>query len=472
MLIHIKHHKVIICLIVIIVFWSSQASSFTIQLKNGSYLTGEITSYDNNGFEIKCWYNNGILKLKWYHLNREEAYRLKIILSVPQLNRDIDEIDASIIYSKSGPIYDGILSEQTSSYFQIKTISGVKNISLNDVIKTEHIKVNPLKVYTSQEWYLEKIKAFNLEDASDNFQLAEYCKTVLKLYEKAKEHYSKAAQLSTFYKEEANKKISELTNITLQEKIDEIEKLIATNDSKSLDQAKEILSKLKNDKNINDTQTAKTIGELEAKIKDKEKNISSKDEKELYKKIYQQYYSALKLLIKKICEQNMSYPDTISYVNTMIYKQIITKLSKDNKKSEDEIANIIGDKSPAKLEDIPRREISYGDGSWLVQNTQETQTSSMGPEEFAKYQKKIKAIIEAKDKAAQKNELITSDTWWKNASSTQKEKFLEASFAEKYMYVIEKKEKPCNVCSGEGVINKNICKQCWGTMVEIIVVYK
>ncbi|MFH0888484.1 MAG: hypothetical protein V1871_04680 [Planctomycetota bacterium] len=471
MLIHIKQHKVIICLIVIIVFWSSQASSFTVQLKNGSYLTGEITSYDSNGFEIKCWYNNGILKLKWYHLNKEEAHRLRIILSVPQLNRDIDEIDASIIYSKSGPIYDGILTEQTSSYVQVKTISGVKNISLNDIIKTERIKVNPLKIYTSQEWYLEKIKTFNLEDASDNFQLAEYCKTVLKLYEKAKEHYYKSAQLSPLYKEEANKKISELTNITLQEKIDEIEKLILTNDSKSLDQAKEILAKLKNDKSSTDTQIAKIIGELEAKIKDKEKNISSKSEKESYKKIYQQYYSALKSLIKKICEQNMSYPDTISYVNTMIYKQIITKLAKDNKMAEDEVANIIGEKSPAKLEDIPRREISYGDGSWLVsQNTEET--SNMDPEKFAKYLTKIKAISEAKDKAAQKNELITSDTWWKNVSSTQREKFLEASFAEKYMYFIERKQKPCNLCSGEGVINKNICKQCWGTMVEIIIAYK
>ena len=122
MLIHIKHHKVIICLIIIVVFWSSQAFSLTVQLKNGSYLTGEITSYDNNGFEIKCWYNNGVLKFKWYHLDKEESYRLKIILSVVQLNRDIDEIDVFRIYSKSGPIYDGVLTEQTPSYFQIKTI--------------------------------------------------------------------------------------------------------------------------------------------------------------------------------------------------------------------------------------------------------------------------------------------------------------------------------------------------------------
>ena len=140
--------------------------------------------------------------------------------------------------------------------------------------------------------------------------------------------------------------------------------------------------------------------------------------------------------------------------------------------TEEEITNILSDKSPEKYDGLPKRETSFGDGSWIVNAELQKQTPSMTPEEFAKYQKRIKAITDAKDKAAQKNELIAPETWWAKASEIQKGAFLESLFIERYMYIIERKETSCLTCSGEGVINKNLCKRCWGTMVDIIIIYK
>jgi hypothetical protein len=198
----------------------------------------------------------------------------------------------------------------------------------------------------------------------------------------------------------------------------------------------------------------------------------SKSQKENVKKITQQCYNATKTFIKKICGQEMSYQDAVSYINTMLYKQLVEKLSKENKITEEDVANIIRDRSPEKYADLPKRESSFGDGSWIVNAELQKQAASMTPEEFARYQKRVRAITEAKDKAAQKNELIAPEYWWSKANETQKSAFLESLFIERYMYVIERKETPCSTCNGEGVINKNLCKRCWGVMVDISIIYK
>ena len=354
---------------------------------------------------------------------------------------------------------------------KLKTIIGIKNIPVTDILRIDESKIDPLKIYTSQEWYSEKVKVFDLGNAADNFELAEYCRQFLKMYDKAKEHYYKAAQLSTSYKERSAKKIDKIENDVIRAKEFEIEKLIANKDSKSLEQAKDTIAEWRKSTTLS-PETEKVISDLEKKIADTGKSIASKSQKENEKKISQQCYNAIKLLIKKISAQEISYQDAVSYINTMLYKQIIEKLSKENKITEEEISTILGDKSPEKYENLPKRESSFGEGSWIVNAEIQRQAPSMAPEEFAKYQKRIKAIIDAKDKAVQKNEIITPETWWTKASEPQKGAFLESLFAERYMYIIERKETSCLTCNGEGVINKNLCKRCWGTMIDIVIIYK
>jgi hypothetical protein len=461
---------VFVFLIIFYLNLPNSSLALTIQLKNGSYLTGEIVSSDDEGFEVRCWHNDGTIKIKWEHLDKKESTRLKNILSVIPLNTISDERDGYKVYLRNGSIYEGILIEEAQSFIQIRTDSGVKNISSDEILRKEPIVINALKIYTTKEWYLEKLKCFDLNKALDNFLLAEYCRNVLKLYDKAKEHYYKSAQISEFYKEKAYQKVAEMGDEQIKSRISQIEKLLNNNDMKSLEEAKNIFLAMKNEV-VKDNNLVIKISKIEEMIKEAEQSISSKSEREFNKKIILQYYKLLKVLIKQLCDQNITYADTISYVNTILYKQIITRLSKDNKISEEKVISIIQDRTPSILEELPQREVSYGDGSWII-SSEEPESSFLSPEEYAKLQKKIKTINEARDKAAEQNQLIMPDTWWKNADLTKREKFIEALFAEKYLYVVGRKVKPCFLCSGEGLVGKNLCKQCRGNMVEITIVYK
>jgi len=466
-----KNALIFAALISIMLSLAGQLFPLTVVLKNGTYLSGEIVTSDEYGVEFKCWDTNGILRFKWHHFNDEESSRLKNILSLSPLVRDAYNIDGHKIYLKSGAVYEGATLEKSSTHLKVKTITGIKNIPITDVLRQDDIKIDPLKIYTAQEWYIEKAKAFDLKNAADNFELAEYCRQFLKLYDKAKEHYNKAAQLSASYKERSYQKIAGIDNDMIRAKELEIEKLISNKDSESLEQAKSIIAEWRKNTGLS-PETVKIIDNLEKDIADAEKSMASKSQKENVKKISQQGYNAIKLLIKQICGQEMSYQDAVLYINTMLYKKIVEKLSKENRITEEEVTRILSDKSPEKYDSLPKRESSFGDGSWIVSSEIQKQAPSMTPEEFAKYQKRIKAITEAKDKAVQKNELIAPETWWAKASEIQKGSFLESLFVERYMYVIERKEIPCSTCSGEGVINKNLCKRCWGTMVDINIIYK
>ena len=466
-----KNALVFVALISIMLSLANQSFSLTILLKNGSSVSGEIVASDEYGLEFKCWGTDGILRLKWHHFNDEEISRLKNTLSLSPLMRDAYSIEGYKIYLKSGGVYEGVMIEKSSTHIKVKTIMGIKNTPVTDVLRLDNLKIDPLKIYTAQEWYIEKAKAFDLKNAADNFELAEYCRQFLKLYDKAKEHYNKAAQLSVSYKERAYQKIAALDNDVIRAKELEVERLLSNKDLKSLEQAKSIMAEWRKNTGLS-AETIKIIDNLEKKVMEAEKSMASKSQKENVKKILQQHYSAIKSLVKKLCGQEMSYQDAASYINTMLYKQIVEKLSKDNKMTEEEIISILSDKSPEKYDNVPKRESSFGDGSWIANTEAQQQTPSMTPEEFAKYQKKIKAITDAKDKAVQKNELIAPEAWWTKASEIQKGYFLESLFIERYLYVIERKETPCSTCNGEGVITKNLCKRCWGTMVDIILIYK
>ncbi|MBI5777985.1 MAG: hypothetical protein HZA49_00825 [Planctomycetes bacterium] len=468
-----KNIAIVFITVAVLVFLAAgPAWPLTVELKNGSYLTGEIISSDDQGFELKSWPDNGIVRLKWQHLSSAEADRMKKMLAISSLAGDSYNIDATRVYLKSGQIYEGVTVEKSAAQLRLKTLTGIKNVVLSDAVRVDPVKINPLKVYTAQEWYVERAKTADPKKASDNFELAEYCKTFLKLYDKAREHYRKAAELADSYKARAAQKIAELDQDVSRSRETEIEGLIANKDAKSLEQAKNLLAEWRKEGSPLSAETEKSIRRLEDKLREAEKTLDDKSQKDSAKKIAQQYYASMKALVKKTSGQDLTYQDANAYVNTMLFKLIVDKLVKDTKMTEERITAIINDRSPGKYADLPKYEASYGEGSWIISAEEQAPPASMSPEEYAKYQKRVKAVADARDKAVQKNELIAPEQWWAKANEAQKETFLEALFAERYMYVIERKSTPCATCNGEGISNKNLCKRCWGAMNDISVVYK
>jgi len=470
-----KYFSRFLCFLLIIYFHfvPTELLPMVIKLENGAYVTGEIITVNNNIVYIKSWHNGGTIQLTWRSISSDCTDQIRRALELTSnANYDLsDDIDASRVYLRNGAIYTGILLEQITSEIRMKLRQSEEKIPMSGVLKMHPIKVSPMQVYTPLEWYDIKSKIFNTAKASDNFRLAEYCAGYLKLYEKAIEHYNMAAQLSAIFKDESEKKINQINLINIQEKIDEINKLMYAKDFKAIEESKKILLDLIK-LEVKDSILAEKIKALNLKVREIESNTASKIEQEQNKKVYLQFSANIKLLIRKICSQNMSYADTMAYIQTMLVKQAINKLAKDMNMTEESVSSIVKEKLPLILDSLPEKEASYGDGSWIVNEDNYLAASSMNPEEFAKYQKKLKDVQDAKNKAAEKNELITADTWWKSADSTQKEKFIEAAVAQRYMNLVAKKQKLCPLCNGEGIVTKNLCKKCWGTLVELVIIYK
>ena len=125
----------------------------------------------------------------------------------------------------------------------------------------------------------------------------------------------------------------------------------------------------------------------------------------------------------------------------------------------------------SKMEGLVQRTAGYADASWMVASPPQPPNSG-DVEQFIAYQEKMKRINDAKAKAASNNELPTTDGWWQKALSSAREAYLEAFYAERFLVIVERKEKPCPTCNGDGVLKNKICNRCWGSIVEVTIIYK
>ena len=459
---------VIPMIVIVILLVSPTGHALTIKLRTGDYLTGEITQFDEYGFEFKRWDNDGIISVKWFHLPASEINRLKNMLQI-KASRNASKVDGEKVFTISGAVYEGLITEEENNIL-VKSAGGARRIAKKDVQKREPVQIELFKVYTHLECYNKMLSEIKIDKAADQFKLAEYCYEMLRMFDKAKEHYAKAGEMDVLYRIKAAKKVAEIDSLIVQETIAEIDKYLEKPTIKSIEQAKELLSSI--NKEYEGSENPDILRYIEvstSKIDAVEKSLSEKSLQDAAKKIVKQYYTIMKNELRKVSEQKLTYADATYWVSGTVPKNIIAKLAKDNKISEDDVTKIIANMS--KLEGLTSRTASYGEGSWIVASPPAA-PSTGDIEQFTQYQEKMKRINEAKTKAATNNELITAETWWQKTAGPQRETYLEAWYAERFLTVIERKEKPCSNCAGEGVIKSKICNRCWGTLVEITIIYK
>jgi hypothetical protein len=442
--------------------------ALTIKLRTGDYLTGEITQADENGFEFKRWDNDGLISIKWFHLPAAEISRLKDLLQI-KVSRSASKVAGEKVFTISGAVYEGLVTDEETNIL-IKSAGGTKRIVKKDIQKREPVQIDLFKVYTYQECYAKMLSDIKADKASDQFKLAEYCQEALRMFDKAKEHYTKAGELDALYWIKATKKIAEIDVLIVQEAIGQIDKYLEKPTPKLIEQAKELLAGLnKQYENSENTDILKSIEAATARIDVVEKSLADKNLQEASKKIAKQYYTVMKSELRKLSEPKITYANATLWASGTVPKNIIAKLAKDNKITEDDVTKIVGNMS--KLEGLAPRTASFGEGSWLVASPPPAPTTG-DITQFTQYQEKMKRINDAKTKAATANELLTAETWWLKTAAPQRETYLEAWYAERFLTVVEKKEKPCPNCSGEGVIQSKLCNRCWGTLVEITIIYK
>ncbi|MBI4835545.1 MAG: hypothetical protein HY811_12100 [Planctomycetes bacterium] len=462
-------NRLLILLILILTFSTvTGLHAVSIKLRDGSYVQGEITDWDDNGFDFKKWGSEAIIRFKWTQLPQEEITRLYDFLDIKIQG---NQVEAERIYLKSGKTMVGIKISETDKELTIKTKDGEKIIPLDNIWLSEKTKVSILDIYTPQEAYDMEVKKYDLAKAEDNYKLAEYCVATLVALDKARLHFDKAVSLDASYKEKVEKRVAEMNLAALKQEIQKIENVLLKGKTKDAATALDKLKKMPEFKNNPDAQ--KIFQETQQKITDYEKKNTQDVTNDLVKRIIGEYYKTVEASVSKIAFDNkLSYSIVTQYADTYLLKEVTSKVAEKMDMEEAEIDKMWKTRT---LEQSKKRTISYGDGSFLKASSMKAPDPS-DISEYARYEEKMALINQAKSDASQKKKLLNSDTWWKNATASSKKDWLLAYFGERQGKGVDRKTEFCPNCRGEGITRKSsksfeLCTRCQGCMQDLYITY-
>jgi hypothetical protein len=463
-----KNSFIAIFILVIIGLLAVNLGAVTIKLRDESYIQGEITNWNDTGFEFKRWGTEAVIWFKWEQLPPEEVTRLYDLLGIKIQG---NEVMVERIYLKSGKVVVGIKLAETDRDITIKNKDGEKTILRDNVWLTEQTKVPILDIYTLPEAYEMEAKKYDLAKADDNYKLGEYCQQVLGLVDNARQHFLKAAALDRNYEEKVAAKIGEIDIDSINREIQKIENILLKGQTKEAATALDKLKKLPEYKN--NPQVQKMFQETQQKITDFEKKNTTDITKDLAKRVVGEYIKAFEASIAKIAsDSKFSYALVTQYVDNYLLKEVTSKVAEKLDMEDAEVEKIWKARTS---EQGKKRTISYGDGTFLKASALKTPDPS-DISEYARYEEKMTLINQAKNDASQKKKLLTSDSWWKVATVASKKEWLMAYFGERQGKGIERKTEFCTTCRGEGITRKSpkvfeLCTRCQGCMMDLYITY-
>jgi tetratricopeptide (TPR) repeat protein len=260
-------------------------------------ISGEILSHSETSFEFKPSETGIPVRLRWADLAPLEAKRIQQQLGIgaPKAEEGIDGpsepvgemIDALKVTLKNQKNMLGIelreRSTPTELYLSTRQAKEVR-IPRSDVLKTETVKVRESEVMSLDDMYRAKLAAVAPKTAKDNYDIAEYCRSI-GYVEAALEHVERCTALDPGYAERLKDRIAELRALAKRKQAYnlyiEIKRLIAAGSYDEAIKRIDLLNKLYPDSEWT-TQLLALLPNLEEKRKD-----------ELRRSVVTAYYLAL-----------------------------------------------------------------------------------------------------------------------------------------------------------------------------------
>jgi tetratricopeptide (TPR) repeat protein len=306
----------------------------------------------------------------------------------------------------------------------------------------------------------------------------------LKLYERAKAFYLKAAQADPARKSEIDEIVAKNDALIKEGQAAALLRRVRglsedTDYEKAIEEAGKLLSEFA------DTEVAHQNAELVALLEKEAKDWEQKKSESLAKKVPELYRSRRSTLIAQYAGAKFKVAEARGQVGA-IDEAVGAELSRKLKCASDEIAQ-----AWAKREQKTRT-VSYGSGSWIVLGGQPGGLDTN--EQYQKGKKNnngndpVDDIIyrfggrnRPEPKAVDLGrKLQTEEEWWSSASPTDRRNWLESEYARTSNAVTKTEQaKKCGVCKGEGML-KTVrsgvavevkCPRCHGAKDDLSVQY-
>lgn len=458
-----------------------------VRLNNGDVLMGVIVEKQDEGIKFKTW-DEHIISIKWDQVSKQDVQRLRGAASIQQQKfRMLDGVRIITVTR----VIEGIISSEDAMKVHVKTKDSAKPIAVykSSIIRRDEIKVSELDAYSPEE-----IVSIRLTEAGEDLNMilaaADLAvelgafKSALDCFEKALSSVAKSAMTDDQKKAKAEAITSKKNEIEAKILLSDILKLV---EQSSFDEAITLADTLM--QKYPDSTAVKENGDIVERIKKAKEEFIANRDAILSKKVISAFKASLKSKLRKLAsESDISIAmDSVDTVSDEIIAKILAKYSC----SEEEFRKWWGSRN------MNPTKVSFGTGSWIVQNGQDGGYDYEGEEEDTSSgsggggsgtgNKQIDDLLKRFGQGREKTKkitglkLLTKEEWWQSAGTSTRAEFLEALWA-KNSDLVSKEESTsnCMQCAGKGtykaVRGKNqvdvICFRCHGTAKDLAIIYK
>lgn len=441
-----------------------------VRLKNGRVLSGKmiIEDSDKEGFKVRSWDSDATVYVKWTQI--PDAERNRLLGRAPDVAAGpaslIPMIDGIFIVTTNREVSGVLVREEATQYF-IKTKDSKspllvpKNAS---VLRKEHpFKIKESDAYSSEEMVEAREKRAPETDYAALLDVARFA-AGLRLFERAKGIYQKAAAAPNAKKDEITEIIAKNEVLIREEKADNLLFEIAQL-RKAIEFAKAVELAKKLHAEYAETDVARQNGSLVAAIEKDAKDFEVRKAEYLAREVPDLYKSKRSDLINTYASPKYKIGEVKSLAGK-IDEEVLKHLSSKLKSTSDEI------KAAWDKREHKPKTVSFGEATWValgvndgVMDTDEKGTPKQtqqgqgqgGGFGFGGFggggnNNRNRQNPQQNQPVVLGKKLQTSAEWWAEASTSERRNFVEAWYAQNSSMVKreEVKKKKCSFCRGEG----------------------
>jgi len=468
-----------------------------VRLKNGRVLAGRmiIEDGDKDGFKVRSWDSDATVYVKWTQI--PEAERNRLLGRSPDVSAApaslIPMIDGIFVVTTNREVAGVLVREEPSQYL-IKTkdskspIVVPKNAS---VLRKEHpFKIKESDAYSPEEMVEAREKRAPESDYAAVLEVAKFA-AGLRLFERAKGIYQKAAAAPNAKKEEITEILAKNEVLIKEEKagnllfeVGQLRKAIEF--AKAVEVARKLLAE------YGETDVARQNASIVAAIEKDAKDFEVRKAEYLAREVPDLYRGRRSDLINTYASPKYKIGE-VKGLAGKIDEEVVKHLASKLKSTADEI------KAAWEKRELKPKTASFGEGTWVAlgvndgvmdtdqkgtpKQTQQGQGQGggFGFGGFSGGNNRNRQNPQGNQPVVLGKKLQTSAEWWAEASTSERRNFVEAWYALNSSSVKreETKKKKCSFCKGEGLF-KGLrqgfeaewkCGRCHGAKDDDVITY-
>lgn len=479
-----------------LVLCAGASAQDAVRLKSGKHVAGTVVINENDkeGFTVQRWDTGAAVYIKWSQVPEAERNRL--------LNIRLDATPAGVILEGVRVVTTnreeiGLLVKEDAQQLFVKTARQKTPVQIPKVAllrPPEQIKVREADAYSPDEMVDLRAAKADPKSYAAMKELGQFAASV-KLYERAKEFYLKAAAAEGARKDEIDEILARNEGLIKEGKaaalLAEVKELAEdTEYAKAIEEARRLLSEFA------DTEVARQQKDLVAALEKEAKDFEVRRAEVLAQKVPDLFKSKVASYFSQYSSSKYKLSEARGHVQKFD-DLALADLAKKLKSTPEDIQTAWGKREPK------NRTVSYGTGSWIVKGGQDGGLDSdqkLDPKQMQN-QNRNSAIDDfinsfgggnrnmrrsQQPQQPQKpielgKKLQTAEEWWSLASPSERRYWLEAEYANTSRLVkkVEEKSRKCPTCNGDGILKSNRmgvpldakCPRCHGAKEELSIVY-